>query len=226
MKYGFKVDHLMNKEKFWAAFSGYDDFFMYNVQDVNGNVVYIGPNIFYNEEEGFRKYTIRMIILAFCMFGMAVVPGLWEIAGMNTIWQVAPMAVEVFFSFWAVLAACRSLFYNTPLKYHEYTATIGTLHKRSGWVALGAAIGFVSMISYVVPFGLQGKAAITIAYIIAKAASAALSYYVYNETVMERHFTAIKQEKSFDELFGTPLERTDGGEYAEGADAPQEDGHY
>ncbi len=208
----------MFKERFWAAFNGYDAFFMYHIEDVHGNVVYIGPYIHYTGSGTFKAYNIRLIILTCISFALSIITGIMDIAGLNTIWQVAPLAVEVFFGFWAVLASFRTLFYNPPFKYHEFTVTVGSLHKRISWVAMGAAAGFITMISYVLPNGFEGKALATILYIAGKAANAALAYLIYNQTDKERYFKDVKQEKTFEELFGTPEKREYDMEEGEGED--------
>ena len=166
----------MRVEHFVRLRKEYRDMLKYLVQDVKGNVIYVGPLYTYPEKGGYKKAAWKMAGASTLMFLCCFVGGFMNFKAMNTRWMVAPYIPEVLCTAMCMWAAFRTVFYKEPLKFHEYAASWEVLPARSAYSGVSAIAGFISILIYTIKYGVGDSMINTLTYLGLRLAVAGIAF--------------------------------------------------
>ena len=150
----------------------------YVVEDVDGNIIYVGPLYYHPEEGKYKSYCIEMTIATIIMTICSFVCGFMYYTGMHSPFML-PYVVEIILCFMCVWAAASSLFYKEPLRYHQYEGSFGSLPHRLLFTCVAAIAGFAAILTYGIVFGFGDLLVNTVVYLLLRLAVAAMAVIIY-----------------------------------------------
>jgi hypothetical protein len=143
----------MRIERFITLRKEYRDMLKYLVEDAQGNVIYVGPNYYFHKEGEYKSFSWKLAGASLLVFACCFVSGFFKFSGMNTRSMLLPYIPEVFGTAMALWAAGKGLFYNEPLRYHQYNGSYSTIPARFLLAAVSSLAGFISIIVYNIVYG-------------------------------------------------------------------------
>ena len=143
----------MRIERFVTLRKEYRDMLKYLVEDAQGNVIYVGPNYYFHKKGEYKSFSWKLAGASLLVFACCFVSGFFKFSGEGTRTMVITYVPEVFGTAMALWAAVKGLFYNEPLRYHQYNGSFATIPARFLLAAVSAFAGFVAIIVYNIIYG-------------------------------------------------------------------------